>query len=52
MQNRISDTTEKRDKQDDEPQPVGVILEELFAQYERRFPDIYIAVMEMAATAV
>lgn len=51
MQNRISDTTERRDGRE-EPQPVGVILEELFAQYERRFPDIHIAVMETAATAV
>ena len=51
MQNRLSDTTERRDRQDDEPQPVGVILEELLAQYERRFPDIHIAVMETAATA-
>ena len=52
MQNRISDTTERRDRQEDEPQPVGDILEELLAQYERRFPNLHITVVEMAATAV
>jgi hypothetical protein len=52
MQNRISDTSERRDGLENEPQPVGVILEELFAQYEGRFPDIRIAVMETTATAV
>ena len=35
-----------------EPQPVGEILEELLAQYERRFPDIHISVVETATTAV
>jgi len=52
MQNRISDATERRSRRDDEPQPVGAILEELFAQYERRFPDIPITVVETAAAAV
>lgn len=52
MQNRISDTTERRDGLEDEPQPVGVILEELLAQYERRFPDFRIAVMETMVTVV
>jgi hypothetical protein len=52
MQNRISNTTERRDCQDDEPQPIGVILEELFAQYERRFPGVTIRIVETAATAV
>ena len=51
MQNRISDTTEGREWGDDEPQPVGVILQELFAQYEQRFPGIHITVVETAATA-
>ena len=46
MQNRISDITERRDRRDDEPQPVGVILEELLAQYQQRFPDIHIMVVE------
>ena len=52
MQNRISDTGERRDTRDDEPQPVGDILHELLAQYERRFPDIHITVVETTATAV
>jgi hypothetical protein len=52
MQNRISNTTERQDGLEDEPQPVGVILEKLFAQYEQRFPDIRIAVMETTVTAV
>ena len=51
MQNRISDTTERQDRRE-EPQPVGVILEELLGQYERRFPDIHITVVETTATAV
>ena len=52
MQNRISDISDKRDRQNDEPQPVGEILHELFALYERRFPDIHITVVEATATAV
>jgi hypothetical protein len=40
------------DKQHDEPQPVGEILEELLAQYEARFPGIHVSVVETAATAV
>jgi hypothetical protein len=52
MQNRISDTSEKWDRQNDEPQPVGEILEELLSLYERRFPDIQIMVVETSATAV
>ena len=43
-------TDDKR--HDDEPQPVGEILEELLAQYEARFPGIHISVVETAATAV
>jgi hypothetical protein len=39
-------------QRDGEPQPVGEILEELLAQYERRFPDLHITVVETAATAV
>ena len=52
MQNRISDTTEERDKQDDGPQPIGDILEELLVQYERQFPHIGISVSETMAAAV
>jgi hypothetical protein len=52
MQNRISDTTEKRNRQEDDPQPVGEILDELLAQYSLRFPDLHITVMETTVTAV
>jgi hypothetical protein len=52
MQNRITDIIERRDTRSDEPQPVGEILEELLAQYEQRFPDIHITIVETTATAV
>ena len=39
-------------ERDSEPQPVGEILEELLAQYETKFPDIHISVVETVATAV
>jgi hypothetical protein len=45
-------TTLCDDERDREPQPVGEILEELLSQYEARFPDIHINVVETAATAV
>jgi hypothetical protein len=34
-----------------EPQAIGEILQELLAQYEARFPDINVVVVETAATA-
>ena len=34
-----------------EPQPIGEILQELLAQYEARFPEIKVVVVETAATA-
>jgi hypothetical protein len=52
MQNWISDTTKRQDRQDDEPQPIGKILEELLAQYEQRFHGLRINILETAATAV
>jgi hypothetical protein len=52
MQNRITDFAERRGSRNDEPQPVGEILEELLAQYERRFPDIHITIVQTTATAV
>jgi hypothetical protein len=51
MQNRISDSTERQERQD-EPQPIGDILEELLAQYEARFGNVHISVVETTATAV
>jgi hypothetical protein len=41
-----------RDGRNEEPQPVGEIQEELLAQYERRFPDVRITIVEATATAV
>jgi hypothetical protein len=40
------------DEREDDPQPVGEILEELLAQYEAKFPGIHITIVETAATAV
>jgi hypothetical protein len=51
MQNRITDIAERQDRSNNEPQPVGVILEELFALYERQFPNIHIKVVETTTTA-
>jgi hypothetical protein len=52
MQNRITDFSEVRDGRGNEPQPLGEILEELLVEYERRFPDVHITVVETTATAV
>jgi hypothetical protein len=52
MQNRISDLIEQREERNGEPQPVGAILAELLAQYERRFPGIHVSIVETTATAV
>jgi hypothetical protein len=52
MQNRITDIIEIQDGRHEEPQPLGEILEELLAQYERRFPGIHVTVVETTATAV
>ena len=35
-----------------EPQPIGAILAELLAQYQARFPEVHIAVVETPAVAV
>jgi hypothetical protein len=56
MNNRIStqfaDWPETEEQRNPEPQPIGEILDELLAQYERRFPDVRIAVVETPATAI
>ena len=56
MNSRIStqfeDWPETREQRNQEPQPIGKILEELLAQYERRFPGVRIAVVETPATAI
>ncbi len=40
------------DDRDNEPQPLGEILEKLLDQYEARFPGVKISIVETAATAV
>jgi hypothetical protein len=52
MQNRVSDVIEERDWPSGRPQAIGEILEELLIQYQQRFPDINIVVVEAPATAV
>jgi hypothetical protein len=37
------------DERDNQPQPVGEILEELLAQYEAKFPNIHATIVETAA---
>ncbi len=54
MKNRISTWQEdsgQRDQHSDGPQPIGEILAELLAQYQIRFPEAKIAVVETSATA-
>jgi len=54
MENRISQI-ENDDRSGEDrrgPQPIGAILAELLAQYQARFPEIHIAVVETPAVAV
>jgi hypothetical protein len=53
MNNRIADLLEDSpETRENEPHPIGEILEELLAQYERRFPGVRIAVVETPANAI
>jgi hypothetical protein len=55
MENRISQYEDKDNEGKDrrgEPQPIGAILAELLAQYQVRFPEVRIAVVETTATAI
>ena len=53
MNNRITDLIEDSpETRENEPQPIGEILQELLAQYERRFPGVRIAVVETPANAI
>ncbi len=54
MNNRITEFENGRNEEDHrgEPQPIGAILAELLAQYQARFPDVRIAVVETPAVAV
>ena len=49
--NRITRLGNDERERNDEPQPIGEILQELLAQYEARFPGIDVVVVETAATA-
>ena len=56
MNNRIANLLdvppEDGDRRPPEPQPIGEILKEFLAQYERRFPGVRIAVVETSAVAI
>ena len=55
MENRISQFEDKDNEGKDrprEPQPIGAILAELLAQYQTRFPEVRIAVVETTAAAI
>jgi hypothetical protein len=56
MENRISalldPVSETPDRRSQDARPIGEILEELFAQYQTRFPGIRIAVVETPANAL
>ena len=55
MENRISQYDNENKGREDrhgEPQPIGVVLAELLAQYQVRFPEVHIVVVETTATAI
>ena len=51
MRNHISNLHDVRGRHDDGPQPIGVVLAELLAQYESRFPEAHVAIVETPVTA-
>jgi DNA-binding transcriptional LysR family regulator len=51
MENRISvfeDDFDRREGRGGQPQPIGEILAELLAQYQARFPEAQVSVVETA----
>ena len=55
MKNRISQYENEAHEREDrrgEPKPIAAILAELLAQYQVRFPEVHIAVVETPAVAV
>ena len=52
MENRISQIENEDRKDRGGPQPIGVILAELLAQYQTRFPEAHINVVQTPAAAV
>jgi hypothetical protein len=49
VRNCIAELEDGRGERGGGPQPIGVILAELLAQYERRFPEARIGVVEAPA---
>jgi hypothetical protein len=54
MENRITHLVSKNRNPENpgEPKPIGAILAELLAQYQVRFPDARIAIVETSAAAI
>jgi hypothetical protein len=52
MENRISQIENQPREDRQGPQPIGTVLNELFAQYQARFPEIRIVVVETPAVAI
>ena len=52
MENRISQNVKAEQEQRQGPQPIGAILAELLTQYQARFPEVHIAIVETPAVAV
>jgi hypothetical protein len=56
MENRLShlreESWEKQNSHRENPRPIGEILLELFAQYQTRFPEIGITVVETPVNAL
>jgi DNA-binding transcriptional LysR family regulator len=45
----FDDEPDRRERQGDGPQPIGEILAELLAQYQRRFPEVNLILVETPA---
>ena len=56
MENRVSqfgnDEREQGNRRRGEPQPISAILAELLFQYQVRFPEVHIVVVETPAVAI
>ena len=52
MENRISKVQNGRGQRDGGPQLIGVILAELLAQYQTRFREVRISVVQTPVAAV
>lgn len=52
MDSRITQFDDRREPAGDAPQTIGQILAELLAQYQIRFPQAQVTIVETPATAV